>query len=171
MRRKTAGPAVFFIPCLIALCLAAPPLSAEDERYRGEVVGVADGDTITVLTTDFERIKVRLYGIDCPEKGQPYGVEAKDYLNSMVYGKTVDVRVLDVDRYSRYVGLVSLEGADVNDLMVAGGYAWLYTQYCNDQTACAKFKASEDDARRRKKGLWGDSGAIPPWEWRRSKRS
>jgi endonuclease YncB( thermonuclease family) len=75
----------------LALCLAAAlglffagGLWAQEERYRGEVVSVADGDTITVLTTDFERIKVRLYGVDCPEKGQPFGQEAKAYLNSLV---------------------------------------------------------------------------------------
>ena len=162
----------------LALCLAAAlglffagGLWAQEERYRGEVVSVADGDTITVLTTDFERIKVRFYGIDCPEKGQPFGQEAKAYLNSLVYGKTVDVEVLDTDRYSRFVGLVSLNGVEVNKLMVSEGWAWTYTFYCKVEGLCRELQASEKRARGQKKGLWSDPESIPPWEWRKNRRS
>ncbi|MDR2338904.1 MAG: thermonuclease family protein [Deltaproteobacteria bacterium] len=158
-------------PAVLLFFLCSPlGLWAQAESYSGEVVGVSDGDTITVLTTDFERIKVRFYGIDCPEKGQPYGNEAKDHLYKAIYGKKVDVLVKDVDRYSRYVGIVSIGGKSVNDEMVASGLAWTYTSYCKDEGICSKFRASESSAKGAKRGLWQDPGAIPPWDWRRNKR-
>ena len=161
--------------CLILLLIFLPALpaslSAQTEKYRGEVVSVADGDTITVLTTDFERIKVRFYGIDCPEKGQPFGEQAKSYLNTLLYGKTVDIEVLDIDRYSRYVGIVRFNSQSVNNLLMSEGLAWYYAEYCREESVCAELKASERQARRQKKGLWSDSKSIPPWDWRRSKRS
>jgi endonuclease YncB( thermonuclease family) len=146
-------------------------LLSQNEHYTGEVVVVSDGDTITVLTTDFERIKVRFYGVDSPEKGQPYGDQAKNFLNGVLYGKTVEVEVKDIDRYSRYVGLVKLNGEMVNKLMVEAGYAWTYPYYCKDKSVCQVFKSSEDKARREKKGLWEDPSPVAPWEWRRSKNS
>ncbi|MDR2199323.1 MAG: thermonuclease family protein [Deltaproteobacteria bacterium] len=166
-----ALPLALLLPALLFLCLFPSRLPAENESYVGEVVSVADGDTVTVLTSDFERIKVRFYGLDCPENGQPYGGEAKKYLNGLLYGKRVEVEVLDVDRYSRYVGLVRLDGELVNALLIAGGHAWTYAAYCKEKDLCRNFKALEDKARAAKLGLWGDPAAVPPWEWRKSKRS
>jgi endonuclease YncB( thermonuclease family) len=157
---------------LMALALAFPcGLSAQPEKYRGQVVSVADGDTITVLTTDFERIKVRFYGIDCPEKDQPYGQEAKNFLTGLINGKTVDIEVMDIDRYSRYVGLVRFDGALLNQSLVEGGYAWLYEQYCEDKLVCGALRAGEKAARSQKRGLWSEPSPTPPWDWRKAKRS
>jgi endonuclease YncB( thermonuclease family) len=153
----------------VAALVLAPPLAAQ-ENYRGEVVSVQDGDTITVLTTDFERIRVRFYGIDCPEKNQDHGPQAGDYLRGIVAGKTVDVEVLDTDRYSRQVGLVRLNGTLVNLSMVEAGYAWTYEQYCKAVEVCDSFRRAEAAAKVKKIGLWADPEPVAPWDHRRSKR-
>jgi endonuclease YncB( thermonuclease family) len=167
LARRTI-PALLLLPFLLASLWPAG-LGAE-ESYTGQVVAVADGDTITVLTTDYERIKVRFYGIDCPEKAQPYGAAAKSFLNDMIYGKTVSVRVMDVDRYSRYVGVVTYEGKSVNDLMLRAGYAWLYSRYCKDTAICGAFRSSEREAKAQGRGLWKDPNPTAPWDWRRKRR-
>ena len=97
--------------------------------WSGEVVGVADGDTITVQKGQ-KRVKVRLYGIDTPEKSQWYGQNAKTFTSSQVMGKTVEVQEIDVDRYKRVVGLVSVGDLILNRHLVEYGYAWVYHQYC-----------------------------------------
>lgn len=96
--------------------------------WSGQVVHVADGDTITV-TRNGERIKVRLYGIDTPEKSQYYGQNAKQFTSSQVMGKTVEVEEIDVDRYGRIVGLVSVGDLILNRHLIEYGYAWVYDRY------------------------------------------
>ncbi|MDR1080555.1 MAG: thermonuclease family protein [Deltaproteobacteria bacterium] len=153
-----------------ALILLSVPASAENELYRGQVVSVQDGDTITVTTTDYEQLRVRFYGIDCPEKNQNHGPEAKEYLTGLVFGKTVDIEVLDIDRYSRQVGLVRLDGTLINQRMIEAGYAWTYEQYCKVKDLCADFRNAESSARGRRAGLWADSDPVAPWDHRRSRR-
>ncbi|MEW5980163.1 MAG: thermonuclease family protein [Acidobacteriota bacterium] len=97
---------------------------------RGKVVGVSDGDTITVLN-EKTPIKVRLYGIDCPEKGQAFGARAKQLTSDLVFGKTVDVEPVEIDQYGRTVGIVKLEnGKIVNAEILRAGFAWVYDRYC-----------------------------------------
>jgi endonuclease YncB( thermonuclease family) len=146
-------------------------LLAKTEYYTAKVVSVADGDTITVLTTDFERFKVRFYGVDSPERKQPYGEEARTYLDELIYGKTVELEVQNLDRYSRYVSLVYFDNQLVNNLMVAEGYAWIYKTYCKQKDICQMFEKSEIQARKEKKGLWADKSPIAPWDWRKPKGS
>lgn len=133
---------------------------------EGRVVGVRDGDTIELLDAARERHVIRLAHIDTPEKAQPYGNRAKQFVTSLVYGKTVGIEVTDRDRYGRIVGVVYLEGANVNLLIVKSGYAWWYRQYSRD----VSYGRSELDAFERHTGLWADSRPVPPWEWRRKKR-
>ena len=135
--------------------------------WTGEVVHVADGDTITVLKGS-ERVKVRLYGIDTPETSQWYGQNAKTFISSQVFGKTVQVQEMDIDRYGRIVGLVSVGDLIVNLHLVEYGYAWVYHQYCKE-SFCSQWGEVEAEARREKRGLWKNPKAVPPWIYRRSK--
>ena len=163
-RHLSRGAAVFLF---CALCMAA---SAQAASYpfslRGDVVGVTDGDTIKILQ-DKKQYKIRLNGIDAPEMGQAYGRKSKDYLASLVAGKRVEVIVRDTDRYGRYVGDVIVGGKTANAELVAAGLAWHYTAYSKD----ANLAALEKTARAGKLGLWADPNPIPPWEFRRQKRT
>jgi endonuclease YncB( thermonuclease family) len=141
-----------------------------NDHYRGQVISVQDGDTITVRTEDFEQLRVRFYGIDCPEKKQAYGDEAKNYLYGLVYGKTVDLEVVDIDRYSRYVAIVRLGDVIINVVMVREGYAWLYEAYCKEPNLCNLITQAENEAKSQNKGLWQDTSPLEPWNYRRGNR-
>jgi micrococcal nuclease len=105
--------------------------SVHAQTITGKVVGVADGDTITVLQ-DRTQYKIRLYGIDCPESGQDFGNRAKQFVSGMVYGKQVQVIQKDMDRYGRVVGMVYVGNTCVNEEIVRAGLAWVYHRYCKD---------------------------------------
>jgi endonuclease YncB( thermonuclease family) len=153
------------------MLLAASPNAFSDEVYKGQVQKVSDGDTITVLTTDYERIKVRFYGIDAPEKSQAFGPQAAAALAAMVEGKEVEIEVIDIDRYSRLVGLVRVDGRLVNQSMVASGHAWVYDQYCRLDAVCASLHKAQSEAQAVRKGLWSDPSPTAPWQFRRGDRS
>jgi len=131
------------------------------ENFSGRVVGVSDGDTISVMR-DGRAVKVRLEGIDCPEGGQDFGQRAKQQTSALVFGKDVLVEVRDHDRYGRTVGRVYVGGNDVSLTLVQAGMAWHYKAYSSEATLAV----AEEQARSAKRGLWGDPGAIPPWEYR-----
>jgi len=154
----------------IALLLSVVFLSIPSfcQAWSGEVVHVADGDTITVLRGG-KRVKVRLYGIDTPEKSQWYGQNAKTFTSAQVFGKVVEIQEIDVDRYGRVVGLVSVGDLILNRHLVTYGYAWVYHRYCK-KPFCSEWSRVEAEARSEKRGLWKDPNAIPPWEYRHSKR-
>jgi hypothetical protein len=114
-------------------------------------------------------VKVRLYGIDTPEKGQDFGQKAKDLTSSLVAGRNVEVEQKDVDRYGRVVGLVKVDGQSLNEMIIQNGYAWVYRQYCKEQF-CSDWIRSEETARQQKKGIWSSPVVVPPWEWRAAKR-
>jgi endonuclease YncB( thermonuclease family) len=154
----------------IVLALASNPAGAQREIYAGQVQSVQDGDTITILTDDYERVRVRFYGIDSPEKAQAYGPEAGAFLKSLIGSQKVRVEVVDVDRYSRAVGLVSLGGNSLNLAMVQAGLAWVYGQYCKIADFCRQLSAVEEQAKRAKLGLWADPDPVAPWDYRRSLR-
>lgn len=136
---------------------------------QGKVVGVADGDTFTLLTPDKEQIKVRLSEIDAPESAQPYGTRAKQALSDLIFGKDVLVVKEDKDRYGRLVGHIYINGIHVNRKMVQDGMAWVYRQYLKDQSLLQ----DEQKAREAKRGLWNlpNTEQVPPWEWRKGNRN
>jgi len=147
----------------VILFLALPcPASA----WSGKVVGISDGDTITVLR-DRQPQKIRLYGIDCPEKRQPFGKRAKQFTSDIVFGKTVVVEPVTTDRYGRTVALVAVDERLLNEELVRAGLAWVYDRYCYE-SICDSLKNFQLRARLDKQGLWGDSGRVPPWEFRRN---
>jgi endonuclease YncB( thermonuclease family) len=129
------------------------------------VVGVTDGDTITVLRKGRNEA-LRLHGIDAPEKGQAFGERAKQFTSGLAFGKTVAVRLKDRDRYGRRIGDVFLpDGRNLNQEVVRAGYAWWYRGYSADQ----RLAVLEAEARAARHGLWADPDPQPPWEWRRGR--
>jgi endonuclease YncB( thermonuclease family) len=151
--------------------LAAPdPAPASDTETRiltGRVVGVTDGDTLTLLV-DREKIRIRLAQIDAPESNQPYGKQAKAALSTLAFGKQARVEVVDIDRYGRTVGEIFVDEIDVNHEMVREGHAWAYTKYSHT----TEIIGLEDSARAANKGLWAlpENQREPPWLWRHRPR-
>lgn len=155
------------LPVLLLLLLLALPARAQ-ETFAAKVVGVSDGDTITVLTDARRQVKVRLHGIDAPESHQPFGSRAKQFTSGTVFGKAVKVKVRDTDRYGRSVAEVfTQDGRSLNHEAVRAGMAWWYRRYApNDRM----LQVLEEEARRARRGLWADRDPIPPWEFRRNGR-
>ena len=144
--------------------LATTAIAAD--TITGRVVGITDGDTITLRTTT-DTIKVRLTGIDAPERGQPFGTKAKQALSGMVFGKDVTVKSSGEDRYGRTLGEIIVDGESVNVRLVRGGWAWWYELYAPDDN---QLRDAQQEARQAGRGLWADRNPVPPWDWRRGKR-
>ena len=136
--------------------------------FSGKVIGIADGGTITVLR-DKKEVKIRLYGIDCPEGEQAFSKRAKQFTSKMVYGKVVEVKVMATDRYGRTVAMIYSDKTLLNEELVKAGLAWVYWQYCH-HLICESWKNFQLGARFDKRRLWADDVRIPPWEFRRKKR-
>ena len=141
-------------------------LSAQAETLEGKVVKIADGDTLTLLTSSNEQVKVRLAGIDTPERKQPFGNRAKQALSSLAFQKQALVEIETKDRYGRTVGVVFVDGLNVNHELVKQRIAWVYRKYTSDK----RLYALESEAKQSKRGLWLQENPIPPWEWRRGRR-
>lgn len=135
----------------------------------GRVVGVSDGDTITVLDASRQQYKVRLQGIDAPESRQAFGNVSKRGLSDLVAGQQVDVQYQKEDRYGRLLGVVFVGGQDVNLAMVSRGLAWHYTFYQRDQSILdrQRYALAQQQAQQAGIGLWRDAQPIPPWDFRR----
>ena len=153
------------------LLLLALALSAHVSAYErvGKIIHVTDGDTVTLLDDAKEQRKIRLYGIDAPERKQPYGAKSTDLLASMVKGKNIRAVCASADRYGRDVCTLYIGGIDINAEMVRQGGAWVYRKYYGKTGA---YYALEDEARKAGRGLWHTSEyqAVEPWEWRKQQR-
>ena len=152
---------------LLLFVLAAVVTTAQSAELTGKVVGVHDGDTLTLLVPDgasFKQVKVRLGEIDTPESKQPYGERAKQALSDLAFGKPARVVVETTDKYGRTVGRVYVGAVDVNAELVKQGAAWVYRQYLKDQSLLVL----EAQAKAAKRGLWAlpEAQRMPPWEWR-----
>ena len=133
----------------------------------GKVVGVSDGDTITVLDNlDKGKFRIRLNKIDAPEKKQAFGNKAKQYLSSLIFGKQVSVRFKEIDNYGRVLGVIYCDGVEINLVMVQNGYAWHYSYY--DKTPA--YIEAEKQARAEQKGLWQDPAPINPFDYRKQNK-
>jgi endonuclease YncB( thermonuclease family) len=146
---------------LLATILIASPAAAD--FFDGRVVGVIDGDTIDVLV-GHETRRVRLSGIDTPERGQPWADRAKRALSRRVFGKEVRVNDVGTDRHGRTVGEVYADNVCVGCELVRDGDAWVYRKYTDDPV----LYELEAEARAARRGLWGlpEAQQVPPWEWR-----
>lgn len=137
------------------------------EPFQGRVIAVVDGDTLAVLAGR-ERVRVRLYGVDCPEPGQPFHSRAARRTAELAHGRTVTVKAESRDRYGRLVAwLILPDGRPLNEILVAEGLAWHFRRYAPRQRRLAQLEQEARDARR---GLWQDEAPTPPWLWRRHGR-
>lgn len=161
------------LPLIIVITFCYEITLSQSEVFRGEVIRIADGDTITVLGEGDQKIKVRFSGIDTPEMDQPFGAEARDRLVQMIRGQTVTCECVKRDRYKRWVCKVLLDDLDVNWTLVRDGLAWWYRDYQRDQEPEDRIRYEEAEvlAKHQRIGLWDDDSSIPPWEWRRLARA
>ncbi len=144
-----------------SISLAAPP--AIIQEIAGKVVGVTDGDTVTLLVNQ-RQIKVRLDGIDAPENKQSYGNKSKQALAALVFGKTIVLRKTGTDKYGRTLGVIMLGETDINAKMLEAGWAWHYKAY-NKESRLASLELKAKVGRR---GLWADANRpVAPWDYRR----
>ena len=157
---------------LLAVLLAFLVGNSLAQSLVGRVVGVTDGDTVTLLVDGRVQHKIRLSGIDAPEKAQPFGNRAKQRLSSLVYGKTVTAVGTKQDRYRRLIAKLLVDGQDANLEMVASGYSWHYKKYQSEQTAADRmaYAKAEHDARLARRGLWADVSPVAPWDYRHGTR-
>jgi micrococcal nuclease len=148
----------------IALLICLTP-AVYSEQLTGKVVGVSDGDTITILTEQSQNIKVRLSEIDAPEKNQPWGQNSKQALSNLIFSSNVTVDSVGEDRYGRTLGTVFLKKVNINKHMVEQGNAWAYKKYVHDQN----YFTLQKSAQTRKVGLWSlsEDQTVAPWEWRK----
>lgn len=138
------------------------------DGWEARVVAVSDGDTITVEpVTGGDRVKIRLHGIDAPERKQPYGEAAKGFVFDVSLYKTIDVDELYQDRYKRTVAVINFpDGKSLQALILEAGFAWVWPRYCKD---CPEWEALQETAQKDGRGLWADEKPIPPWEWRKQR--
>jgi micrococcal nuclease len=153
---------------VIKLLLAALLGITSASSLNGRAVRILDGDTIDVLDGNNESHRIRLYGIDAPEKAQDFGQVAKRFTSDLVAGKQVSVEILDTDKYGRSVGVVRVGNVVVNAELLRTGNAWLYTKYCREDF-CRNWSRIEQAAKSAKQGLWSQQ-ATPPWIWRKDNR-
>lgn len=165
---------------LFLIFLAIGPHPALAEPLKGIVVSIADGDTLTVLDSQHQQHKIRLSGIDAPEKAQPFGQKSKTSLSAMVFNREVEVQGSKTDRYGRLVGKVMAADPncnmpacpkihDVNLMQVMSGMAWWYRDYAREQSPKDRedYEVAEFQAKSQRHGLWADKNPVPPWDWRK----
>lgn len=156
---------------ILAMLQLSAPLRAD--TMSGRVVGITDGDTLVLLDANREQHKIRLSGIDAPEKAQPFGVRSKASLSALAFDQDVTANCPKKDRYGREVCVVVVRGKDIGLAQVADGMAWWYQKYAKQQTSQARvdYEAAEFSAKAKRVGLWADKDPVPPWDWRRAMRS
>lgn len=139
---------------------APDPLPAP---FNGTVIKIVDGDTYDVLTSGKKTIRIRMNGIDAPEKKQPFGTKSKDHLGSLCFGKTVKIVPISYDRNKRLIA-DSFTDRDLNlsRAMIRAGYAWHFKKYSKDK----KMADDEEHAKKNRAGLWADNEPIAPWIFR-----
>ena len=156
----------YILIIIIVSCLNATTAHA----WTGKVVGISDGDIIKVLR-DGKQVKIRLYGVDTPEKAQAFGNKAKQFTAALVAGKVVDVETVTTDKYGRTVGLVTVEGKLLHAELVKAGMAWVYRKYCDRQPLCNDLMNQQSKAKANGVGLWSTPNPQPPWDWRHAKKN
>jgi len=139
------------------------------KTIEGLVIGVADGDTITVLDQQKNTYKIRLQGIDAPEKKQAFGEKSKQSLHDLVHGKQVRIEYDKEDKYGRIVGKITLDDLDICLQQLVLGMAWHYKKYQNEQSVADRvvYNDAELKSKSLKLGLWADETPMPPWEFRK----
>ena len=170
-RSRTSGENLFDFVMAQSSQSVEPP-QIRGGSLAGRVVGLSDGDTLTVLDERDVQHKIRLTGIDAPEKRQDYGNKSRQYLAALVFDKHVSVEWDKKDRYGRFLGKVVVDGRDVNLAMVSAGLAWHYKRYKKEQSVSDRQVYAEAELRARveRRGLWQLPNPVPPWDFRRGAR-
>lgn len=176
---------------VFVMSFALPHLAVGAEELFGKVVGVTDGDTITVLDNSNREHQVRLFAIDspetschqkrpsrsddaCVEHGQPFGKAAKRSLSDLVYDRNVKVVLHRGESYGRSIGTIWVDGANANLEQVRRGMAWHYKRYAAKEQTPADYDAfdqAENAARRNRVGLWSTGSAVTPWDYRHDNKA
>ena len=161
------------VPMLLVLLFALavmPRAELHAETITGKVVGVADGDTLT-LDSEGRRVIIRLSGIDAPERGQPFGRKSGDELRVLALHQVATAETHKQDRYGREVGTVEVGGKDLGLEQVRSGMAWVLQRYLKELPVerQAEYVAAEEAARTARRGLWSDGKPVPPWGWRKER--
>ena len=142
---------------------AAPVTALPVAGFEAKVIGIIDGDTIDVLLENKTTIRLRFNAIDAPERGQPFGNNAKQFVSDQIFGKQIRIVDHGVDRYDRMIADLYLDDTQINLALVAYGLAWHYTKYSSDETLAA----AQRTAAANKLGLWSDPRYVAPWDWRK----
>ena len=146
--------------------------SASAATLTGRIVSISDGDTVTLLDANLQQHKIRLSGIDAPEKRQPFGNRSRLHLGTLVFGKHVTADCPKTDRYKRAVCRIDVDGVDANLAQVEAGMAWHYKAYSREQSPADRWRyaKAEDRARNARQGLWADRAPMAPWDFRKARR-
>ncbi len=163
MKRSTL---FFTILLLLFTALLSLFFLQEKETAEYQVVRIADGDSFTV-SKNGDEIEIRLFGIDAPERDQPYYRKAGMFTEKVLKNGTIQLEVLDRDRFGRTVAWVYVDSLNLNRALVSHGLAWHFTRYSRDTTLARL----EQSARAARTGLWSEPAPVPPWEFRKRKRS
>ncbi len=160
------------IVAAIALVLALAAVDASCREISGQVTAVADGDSLTITDAARRSYRVRLQGIDAPERGQPFSSVSKSALSKLVFGRNVVVVPQKTDQYGRIVGKVLVNGRDAALEQLRSGLVWFYTHYEKEMSSAdrAQYLAAQRSARESRLGLWADDRPVPPWQYRRNRR-
>ena len=150
------------------IVLLALLIAVSVQAKTATVVSVIDGDTLKVID-ETGLTTVRLYGIDSPEKKQAYGMAAKDFVETMVAGKIVDISPVNIDKYRRTVAVVMIGTQCLQEQLILSGYAWVYPDYCR-KSFCNAWRSLQGISAGNRVGLWADPVPVQPWTWRRIRR-
>lgn len=151
---------------MLALAILALPVQAE--TLTGRIIAISDGDTLTLLDATNQPHKIRLSGIDAPEKAQDFGQKSKNHLSSLAFNQPAKADCRKIDQYQRKICVVFVDGKDIGLEQIREGMAWWYHQYAKDQTAQerADYQQAEFMAKIQRLGLWNSKNPTPPWDWR-----
>ena len=161
-------------PLIALFCVLGSlhPLPCYSNVLNGRIVAIADGDTITLLDSSNKQHKIRIVGIDAPEKKQDFGQRSKANLSNVAFNQAVVADCRKIDRYKRNLCVVSANGRDVGLEQIRSGMAWHYKQYAKEQPASERitYERAENEAKVKRLGLWAETDPLPPWDWRHSKK-
>jgi endonuclease YncB( thermonuclease family) len=156
---------------LVAVLLFSP-LAAAAVDLTGKVVAIADGDTLTLLVDEMQH-RIRIDGIDAPERTQPYSQRARQSLDDLAKGKEATAHCSKIDRYGRNVCQVVVDGVDIGLEQIRRGFAWFFTRYADElpPERRSSYEAAEAEAKAAKRGLWREPAPMAPWAFREAKRN
>lgn len=163
LRAASLWPVLAYL-CIAPGILSALASSARAETFTAKVIAVLDGDTVLVAQSGKRPAKIRLFGIDAPEKAQAFGAKSRQALVELVLNREVRVETVATDKYGRRVAQLIRDGSNVNQQQVRSGMAWEYSYFHRDR----EYTALQREAQQAQRGLWSQPNPIPPWEWRKT---